>query len=134
MKRSSLATVLLGSVLIFGAGAAWSKLPAPTEEELAKAEASKQKAAQDVELEKQKLEKAQDRVVQKYKQSTPNAGQNTAAASAKDSRTEIPSAAINSRPLEKAEAYSEGVTTESARGASVGSKSGAAKVEQGKSK
>lgn len=134
MKRSSLATVLLGSLLTFGAGAAWSKLPPPTEEEKAKTEAAKQKAAQDVEVEKQKLEKAQDRVVQKYKQSNPNGGQNRAAASAKDSRTEIPSAAINSRPLEKAHAYNEGVTTESARRASPGSKTEAAKVQQGKSK
>lgn len=133
-SRSSIATVLLGSLMTIGAGAAWSKLPAPTEEEKAKTEASKQKAAQDVEVEKQKLEKAQDRVVQKYKQSNPNNGQNKAAASAKDSRTEIPSAAINSRPLEKAHAYSEGVTTESARRASTGSKTGSAKVEQGKSK
>jgi hypothetical protein len=134
MKRSSLAIVLLGSLLTFGATAAWSKLPAPTEEQKAKTEASKQKAVQDVEIEKQKLEKAQDKVVQKYKQSHPNAAQDTSGSSAKDSRTQIPSAAINSRPLEKAHAYNEGVTTESARGASTGSKSGAAKVEQGSSK
>ncbi len=132
--RSTLATVLLGSVLALGTTAAWSKLPAPTEEEKAKTEATKQKAAQDANVEKEKLEKAQDRVVQMYKQSHPNAGQNTSAASAKDSRTEIPSAAINSRPLEKAHAYNEGVTTESARGASSGTKTDAAKVEQGKSK
>lgn len=134
MKRSTFANLLLATPFIFGASGAWSKLPIPTEEEKARTEASKQKAAQDAEVEKQKLEQAQDRVVQEYKQSHPTGRQNPAAASAQDSRTQIPSAAINSRPLEKAHAYNEGVTTESARGASAGSKTDAASVEQGRSK
>lgn len=126
------------SALLFAlpVASALAKLPAPTEEEKAKVEATKQKAAQDAEVEKRNLEKAQDRVVQKYKDSRKPGSQQADAgkATATDSRTEVPAAAVNSRPLEKAHAYNEGVTPQSARGASDGSKTEAAGVEQGKSR
>ena len=134
MRNPRMLSGIVAALLSLSMGAAWAKLPPPTEEEKAKAEATKKKAAEDAAVEKQKLEKAQDRIVQKYKEGKSDAGSKTASASATDSRTEIPSAAINSRPLEKAHAYNEGVTPQSASGASDGSKTQAAGVPQEKSK
>ena len=120
--------LLLASALIAANGIVHAKLPPPTEEEKSAAEAKKQTAAEQAQQAKQALEKAQDRTVQHYRQSKgQRANQaNKDAASAMNPSTEIPSAALDKRPLEKAEAYNEGVTPESARGATDGAKTEAA--------
>lgn len=113
-------------------GTAWAKLPPPTPEEQAKTAAAKEKAAQDAEKEKALLAKAQDRVVQKYRADHPNAAAKNRGASI-DERTEVPAAALNSRPLEKAGAYSESVTPQNAPGATQGTSGKSASTPQRKS-
>lgn len=112
-------------------GTAWAKLPPPTPEEQAKAAAAKEKSAQDAEKEKALLEKAQDRVAQKYRADHPNAAAKSRGSST-DERTEVPAAALNSRPLEKAGAYSEGVTPQNAPGATQGTSGQSAGAPQHK--
>lgn len=91
------------------AGSIHAKLPPPTPEEQAKLEAAKQKAAADAEVEKALLAKAQDRVAERYKEESGKRGGNPAAVT-----QEVPSAALNSRTPEKAGAYNEGVTPQTA--------------------
>ena len=121
-------TALFTMLLAIFTGTAWAKLPPPTPEEQAKAAAAKQKAAEDAEKAKALLEKAQDRVVQVYRSQHP-AGSKSRGAST-DERTEVPAAALNSRPLEKAGAYSEAVTPQSAGGASQGTAAPSAAAPQ----
>lgn len=115
-----------------------AKLPAPTEEEAAKLAAAKAKAAADAEIEKQLLAKAQDRVVARYAESkaakaqgdaVPGASRETAASIG--TTQEVPSAALNSRTTEKAGAYNEAVTPQSAgRAVATGSQPDSADVRQ----
>ena len=67
-------TYLLASAMI-ASGAAIGKLPPPTPEEQATAAAKKAKEAEQLEKEKALLEKAQDRVVARYR-SEKGGGQN----------------------------------------------------------
>ncbi|MDB5798869.1 MAG: hypothetical protein JWP36_2771 [Paucimonas sp.] len=126
--------VIYAAVLTAYAGTASARLPAPSEEEKAKAEAAKAKSAEDAEIEKAKLEKAQDKVVERYLKDHPNQAAAKTSASANDSRTEIPSAALHSRPMEKAGAYNESVTPQSAPRATDGTQSKNAVVKQDKGK
>jgi hypothetical protein len=66
MKRVSWA---VAGALLAGwlAGAAYGKLPAPTPEEQAKAEAAKTKAAEAAKKDAEALGRAQDRVAERYK-------------------------------------------------------------------
>lgn len=125
---------LFTAALLTGAVSfAYAKLPAKTPEETAKAEATKSKAAADAEIEKQLLAKSQDRVAARYIDAqrakgvevkptviaapagTPPAGSAPAGtAPAANVTQEVPSAALNSRTTEKAGAYNESVTPQSA--------------------
>lgn len=124
LMRRITATAMLVAVTSF----AHAKLPPATPEEQAKLEASKQKAAADAEVEKGLLAKAQDRVVARYKEKTGEQGASQAAAG---TTQEVPSAALNSRTTEKAGAYNEGVTPQSAGGAlATGSQPDSKQVKQ----
>ena len=59
----------LAGVLLLAAGAAWAKLPPPTEAEAQTKKAATDKKAKDEEAAKQALAKAQDRVAARYKKS-----------------------------------------------------------------
>lgn len=63
MKRNRFALLL---VLLVATGAAWAKLPPPSEEVKIKAEEAKLKAAETAKAEAELLGKAQDRVAAKY--------------------------------------------------------------------
>src|SRR5262245_14185309 len=63
--------VVLVSGALAWSGAAYGKLPPPSAEEQAAAAAKKQAEAQQLEKEKALLEKAQDRVVARYRKETP---------------------------------------------------------------
>lgn len=110
MKNAALPTRIAALVLAaLASGPLYAKLPPPTAEEQAKLEAAKAKAAADAEVEKQLLAKAQDRVAARYKEESGSRGSTPTA------RTdEVPSAALNSRTPEKAGAYNESVTPQSA--------------------
>jgi hypothetical protein len=111
LSLSALFTILFA---VF-TGTAAAKLPPPTAEEQAKAAATKEKAAEDATKEKALLEKAQDRIAQKFgSKGGKSSGTST------DERTEVPAAALNTRPSEKAGAYNESVTPKTAGGASQG--------------
>ena len=114
MRALSLSALFTIFFTVF-TGTAAAKLPPPTPEEQAKAAATKEKAAEDATKEKALLETAQDKVAQKF----GKGGGKTRGAST-DERTEVPAAALNTRPSEKAGAYNESVTTKSAGGASQG--------------
>lgn len=118
--------LLIAALLAGSASLAFAKLPAMTPEEQAKIAASKTKAAADAEVEKQLLAKSQDRVVARYteeqrakgKEVTPTpVAPATAAVPSPGVTQEVPSAALNSRTTEKAGAYNESVTPQSAPGA-----------------
>ena len=81
MKRSVLVTVALALV----AGTAWAKLPVPpmTDEQKAKAEVAKAKAADDAKKEADLLGKYQDKAAAIYKKGEGKAKGGAAAAPAK---------------------------------------------------
>lgn len=118
---------LIAALLAGSASLGFAKLPAKTPEEEAKAAAAKSKAAADAEVEKQLLAKSQDRVVARYTEEqrakgkevkpTPMTPPATAGSPAPGVTQEVPSAALNSRTTEKAGAYNESVTPQTAAGA-----------------
>jgi hypothetical protein len=120
------------ALLLFGiCSTAIAKLPPPTPEEQAKTAEQKAKAAADAETEKALLEKVQDRIAARYHAEHKTTGNPTASALRGSSgSSEVPSAALNTRPQEKAGSYNEAVTPESAPGASSGQKSEAASAPQ----
>ena len=63
MKITKIALILALTVTTAGA---WAKLPAPSEEAVAKAAEAKVKAAETAKVEGEQLGKSQDRVAQKY--------------------------------------------------------------------
>jgi hypothetical protein len=82
MKRVALTTI----ALVLFAGTAWAKLPAPapmTDEQKAKAEAVKVKAAEDAKKETGLLAKYQDKAADNYKKGQGKAKAAAAAASPK---------------------------------------------------
>lgn len=114
---------------------ALAKLPPPSQEEAAKAAAAKEKAAEDAKVEKVLLEKTQDRIAAQYIAQQKAKGITvtpTPIVAADAPKTEIPSAALNTRPTEKAGAYNEAVTPQSAPGAMAGNKTGNATTHQNK--
>jgi hypothetical protein len=114
-------------------GTAFAKLPPPSPEEAAKAAATKEKAATDAAVEQAALAKAQDRVAADYIKSQKAKGITvTPTATAGSGGAEVPSAALHTRPGEKAGAYSEGVTPGSAPKATTGSKGASASTPQTK--
>jgi hypothetical protein len=127
MRMTSITAIFTLIFTVF-TSQAWAKLPPPTPEEEAKVAATKQKAGEDAAKEKEKLEKVQDRIAQKF--GSQKSGGTTSRGASTDERTEVPSAALNSRPVEKAGAYNEAVTPQSAAGASQGTRSPAAAVPQ----
>jgi hypothetical protein len=64
--RHQVRGVLLAAVVAAVAGAAWAKLPPPSEEAKAKAEEAKAKAAETAKKDAELLTKAQDRVAAMY--------------------------------------------------------------------
>jgi hypothetical protein len=64
--RQQVRGVLLAAVVTAVAGAAWAKLPPPSEEAKAKAEEAKAKAAETAKKDAELLTKAQDRVAAMY--------------------------------------------------------------------
>lgn len=129
LERIAVALLLLGVCSI-----AIAKLPPPTPEEQAQAEAKKAKAAEDAQTEKTLLEKAQDRIAAHYlavrRAKGLPAGPAQAASSGSDGSSEVPAAALNSRPREKAGSYNEAVTPQSAPSASSGTATDSAQVPQ----
>ena len=124
------------------AGSVAAKLPPPTPEQAAAAQAAKDKAAADVAVEQAAVARVQDRIaaayIQRQKENgiavtpTPITPPPTAAATNPAGATEVPTAALNSRPMEKSGAYNEAVTPSSAQGASSGSKAESAAAPQTK--
>lgn len=113
MKRSSKSGVLFGALLCL-VSVTQARLPEPTEAQKAQAAAVKAKAEAEAEIEKAKLSKAQDRVVERYTQQQRAKGITVAAPTPTGATQEVPSAALNTRPKEKAEAYNESVTPKAA--------------------
>jgi hypothetical protein len=132
IERIALALLLLGICSV-----AIAKLPPPTAEEQAQVAAQKDKAAADAQTEKALLEKAQDKIASRYLAEHKGHGAPTSTGSSGDSgssdNSEVPSAALNSRPNEKAGSYNEAVTPQSAPRASSGSKNDSASAPQGNS-
>lgn len=118
--------LLIAALLAGSASLTFAKLPEATPEEKAKTAAAKTKSAADAEVEKQLLAKSQDQVVARYTEEQRAKGKEvkptpiappTAAAPSPGVTQEVPSAALNSRTTEKAGAYNESVTPQSAPGA-----------------
>jgi hypothetical protein len=126
IERVVLALLLLGICSV-----AIAKLPPPTAEEQAQSAAQKDKAAADAQTEKALLEKAQDKIASRYL--AAHKGQGTPTSAGSSGNSEVPSAALNSRPNEKAGSYNEAVTPQSAPQASSGSKNDSAPAPQGNS-
>ena len=122
------------------AGSVLAKLPPPTPEQAAAAQAVKDKAAADVAVEQAAVARVQDRIAAAYIQRqrengiavTPTPITPTATGANPAGATEVPAAALNSRPMEKSGAYNEAVTPSSAQGASSGSKAESAAAPQTK--
>lgn len=109
--------IILISICLSGTAAA--KLPPPSPQQLAAAQASKEKAAADAASEQAALEKVEDRIAAEYagrKKANGVAAEPTAGAESKP--PEVPSAALESRPVEKSGAYNQAATPSSARSAS----------------
>ena len=125
--------IVLSCICMTGPVAA--KLPPLSPEQVAAAQAAKDKAAADAAAEQALVAKVQNRIAAAYIERqrangitvtpTPLPGPASAA-------TEVPAAALNSRPMEKAGAYNEAVTPSSARGATSGSKAVSASTPQSK--
>lgn len=111
-------------------GAAFAKLPPPTPEEAAAATAAKEKAAAAAAAEQEALAKVQDRIAADYK--SKKGKDANAGSSGSTGSSEVPSAALHTRPSEKAGAYNEAVTPATAPGASSGTKEGIAPRQQEK--
>lgn len=117
------------------AGPVAAKLPPPTPELAAAAQAAKDKAAADAAAEQALLAKVQDRMAAAYiarqrangitvtpTPITPPPALQASSPAGTGAAVEVPSAALQSRPTEKAGAHSEAVTPSSAQPASSGTK------------
>jgi hypothetical protein len=86
-------TVLLGAVFLAG-GTALAKLPAPTPEQQAAAATKKAQEEEQLKKEKALLERAQDRVAERYKKSGGSAsagsGQQTSSTNMPKTTSELP--------------------------------------------
>jgi hypothetical protein len=138
MKMQSVNHLLTAALLSAIATLSYAKLPPPTPEQTAKLEAAKAKAASDAKIEKELLDKAQDRVVARYVKEKGNNGQQEQVpgmvpeqAASIGTTQEVPSAALNSRTTEKAGAYNESVTPQTAgRALATGSQADSADMKQ----
>lgn len=116
------AGIVLTCICITGPVAA--KLPPPSPEQVAAAQATKDKAAAAAAAEQAALARVQDRIAAAYIERQAANGITvtpTPLPSPTSAATEVPSAALSTRPVEKAGAYNEAVTPSSAQSASSGS-------------
>lgn len=135
MKIQSINRLLVATLLSAAAVTGYAKLPPPTPEQTAKLAADKAKAASDAKVEKELLDKAQDRVVARYAKEKGSGeqvpGTMPEQAASIGNTQEVPSAALNSRTTEKAGAYNESVTPQTAGGAlATGSQPDSADMKQ----
>jgi len=109
--------MILISICLSGTAAA--KLPPPSPQQLAAAQAAKEKAAADAASDQAALETVQDRIAAEYAGRKKASGVAvTPTAGAGSTASEVPSAALEIRPVEKSGAYHQAITPSSVQSTS----------------
>ena len=109
--------LVIAAAVGLGAGLAQAKLPAPTPQEQEAAAQKKAQAAAAAEVEKAALAKVQDQIAARYiaEQKAKGIMVTPTPLAAGATSKEIPAAALDHRPVEKAGAYNQSETTQSAQ-------------------
>jgi len=121
MSISRTSVITIAAVCGAWASFANAKLPPPTPQEQEQAEQKKAKAAAEAQEQKAALTKVQDQIAARYiaaqqaKGITVTPTPIAAAAPAAATTKEVPAAAMDNRPTEKAGAYNEQVSPQSAQ-------------------
>jgi hypothetical protein len=116
MDMTRIGGLVVVAAMGIGGSLAYAKLPPPTPEQQEQAAQKKAKAAAEAEEQKAALAKVQDQIAANYIAAQQAKGITVTPTPLTSAPTQsVPSAAVETRPTEKAGAYNQEVTTQSAQ-------------------